>query len=126
MGCTGLTSVSMPSSITQMGESIFEGCTGLTSGDWSAKYIRPGTFLDCTGLTEFTIEEGVGEISSDAFSRCKNLKVIAKGAFDDCCPDDIFENAYVNYATLHVPTSVVEDYRTTTPWSEFGKIEAID
>ena len=75
VGCTGLTSISIPSGI-QMGESVFEGCSGLTSGEWSARYIRPGTFLDCTGLTEFTINEGVGEISSDAFSRCRNLAVV--------------------------------------------------
>ena len=129
-----------------MGESVFEGCTGLTSGEWSARYIRPGTFLDCTGLTEFTINEGVGEISSDAFSRCRNLAVvrisstvgtIGPKAFSECeslkdvyyyrealpsyCSDNVFENSYVNNATLHVPASAIEAFRTTAPWSEFGK-----
>jgi hypothetical protein len=134
----------------QMGESVFEGCTGLTSGDWSARYIRPGTFLDCVGLKEFTIKEGVGEISSDAFSRCKNLAVvriagtvgtIGPKAFSECenlkdvyyyreslpdyCYDNVFENSYVSYATLHVPASAIEAYQQTLPWSTFGTIVAL-
>ena len=30
-GCTGLTSISIPNSVSSIGESAFEGCTGLTS-----------------------------------------------------------------------------------------------
>jgi hypothetical protein len=36
-----------------------------------------------------------------------------------------FEGSYINYATLHVPDFVLDDYRTTSPWSEFGKFEGI-
>ncbi len=28
--------------------------------------------------------------------------------------------------TLHVPASAIEAYKTTTPWSEFGTIKAIE
>ena len=31
-----------------------------------------------------------------------------------------------NYATLYVPASVINDYKTTAPWSEFGTIKAIE
>lgn len=27
----------------------------------------------------------------------------------------------INNATLHVPASAIEAFRTTAPWSEFGK-----
>ena len=37
-----------------------------------------------------------------------------------------FDGAYINYATLHVPTSAIEVYRSTKPWSEFGSIVAIE
>ena len=134
-----------------MGDQIFEGCTGLTSVDWSTISIMPGTFLDCTGLTEFTVPEGVQDIRSDAFTRCENLAVVriastvgtfGPRAFAECenlvdvyynrdrlpdyCGDNVFEDTYVSHATLHVPASAIEDYRATFPWSEFGKIEAIE
>jgi len=36
-GCTGLTSVTIPNSVTSIGYSAFYGCTGLTSVTWNAK-----------------------------------------------------------------------------------------
>ena len=38
----------------------------------------------------------------------------------------IFDNSYIGFATLHVPESAIETYRTTAPWSEFGQIVAIE
>ena len=35
-GCTGLTSVSIPNSVTSIGDQAFEGCTSLTSVTWNA------------------------------------------------------------------------------------------
>lgn len=37
-----------------------------------------------------------------------------------------FEGSYIEYSTLHVPASAIESYRTTAPWSGFGKIVALD
>ena len=38
----------------------------------------------------------------------------------------IFDNSYIGFATLHVPESAIETYRSTAPWSEFGQIVAIE
>ena len=38
---------------------------------------------------------------------------------------DAFQDSYPNYATLYVPASAINDYKTTAPWSEFGTIKAI-
>lgn len=38
----------------------------------------------------------------------------------------IFNNAYVEYATLHVPAASLEAYKSTAPWSSFGKIVALE
>ena len=38
---------------------------------------------------------------------------------------DAFENTYPQYATLYVPASAINDYKTTEPWSQFGTIKAI-
>ena len=70
--CTSLTSVTIPSSVTSIGDGAFMGCTGLTSitipesvtsiGEWA--------FLGCTGLTSVTIPESVTRIGDKAFTGC--------------------------------------------------------
>ena len=59
-GCTGLTSVTLPSSLTSIGPSAFSSCTGLKSVTLPDKvtYIGPQAFLGCSGLTNFTVEVG--------------------------------------------------------------------
>ena len=37
----------------------------------------------------------------------------------------IFDNAPINEATLYVPEASLNSYKTTFPWSDFGKILAI-
>ena len=37
-----------------------------------------------------------------------------------------FLNCYPNYATLYVPASAINNYKTTEPWSQFGTIKAIE
>ena len=58
-GCTGLTSVTIPNSVTSIGRSAFEGCTGLTSitiGN-SVTSIGGSAFYNCTGLTSVHISD---------------------------------------------------------------------
>ena len=54
-GCIGLTSVTIPSSVTSIG-SAFSGCTGLTSVTIPSSVTSlDGAFSGCTGLTSVTI-----------------------------------------------------------------------
>ena len=39
---------------------------------------------------------------------------------------DIFDGSYIEYATLHVPAALVELFRSTSPWSGFGTIVALE
>ena len=53
-GCSGLTSVTIPDSVTSIGERAFSGCSGLTSiviPD-SVTSIGGYAFLECSGLTD--------------------------------------------------------------------------
>ena len=74
-GCSGLTSVIIPSSVTKIDMYAFSGCTGLTSVTIpeGVTQICEKTFSGCTGLTSMTIPEGVTVIWSDAFSGCTGL-----------------------------------------------------
>jgi len=74
-GCTGLTSITIPNSVTSIGSSAFSGCTGLTSITIpnSVTSIGSGAFLGCTGLTSVTIPNSVTSIGGGAFSGCTGL-----------------------------------------------------
>ena len=74
-GCSGLTSLTLPSSVTSIGRGAFYGCWKLTSltipsGVTSIGY---SAFRGCSGLTSLTIPSSVTEISDDAFKGCSGL-----------------------------------------------------
>ena len=73
-GCSGLTSLPISSSVTKIGKRAFEGCTGLTSVTIPSSVTSiVGAFNGCTGLTSVTIPSSVTEIGADAFKGCTGL-----------------------------------------------------
>ena len=69
------TSLTLPSSITEIGEGAFEGCSGLTSLNLLASISEIGDFAfsDCSGLTSLNLPDGISEIGDFAFSDCSGL-----------------------------------------------------
>lgn len=80
--CTGLTSISLPASLTTIGEGAFEGCKSLTSITLPANLtkIDKYTFSDCTGLTSITLPANLTQIGEYAFYDCGGL---ASAVFED-------------------------------------------
>ena len=77
-GCTGLTSVTIPSGVTSIGLSAFQGCTGLTSVTIpsSVTSIEKDVFGDCTGLTSVELSNNLTSINEYAFNGCRSLTLI--------------------------------------------------
>ena len=77
-GRTKLTSVVIPNSVTWIGTSAFNGCTGLTSvimqdGEKDVTYLGNNAFDGCTNLTNIRLSSTLTSMSSQVFNNCKSL-----------------------------------------------------
>ena len=78
-GCTSLTSITIPNSVTSIGYDAFSGCTSLTSITIpdSVTSIGGRAFDGCTSLTSITIPDSVTSIGELAFNNCTSLTSIS-------------------------------------------------
>ena len=146
-GCSGLTSLTLPSSVTKIGCYALSSCIGLTSLTLPSSVTEIGehAFLNCRGLTNFTIPSGVTSIGTSAFFCCYGLisltipsSVTSIGgfAFNDCSgltsiyaymeklPEtgsNLFLGCDAKNCTVYVPKGTYDDYKA----SEFGYFEKI-
>ena len=73
-GCSGLTSLTIPSGVTSIGYSAFEGCSSLTSLTIPSSVTSIGSVAFAySGLTSLTIPSGVTSIGESTFYGCSGL-----------------------------------------------------
>ena len=92
--CTGLTSITIPDSVTSIGSGAFRNCTGLTSVTIGSGVTGIGNyaFYNCTGLTSITIPGSVTSIGKYAFDYCTGLEEIY---FNATAMNELSSNNYV-------------------------------
>ena len=138
-GCISLTSVNIPSKMEMIDSSVFENCSALTSITIpeGVKLIHYEAFADCTSLATVVLSSSVTDIVTYAFRGCSSLADVycysaippGKPSYASVMPDPgyyVFKDCPIDSATLHVPVASITAYRTTSPWSEFGSIVAVD
>lgn len=76
--CSSLTKISKPVNCTSIGENAFYGCTGLTVMAMPNKLTNIGShaFSGCAGLKSVTLSGSVTSIGAWAFDGCTSLKSI--------------------------------------------------
>ena len=121
--CTGLTSVTIPNSITIISNGAFLSCSELTSIDIpnSVTTIGNYAFEGCYGLTSVTIPNSVTSIGNYAFEGCSSLTRV------DChivnpasvsMGNNVFYNYTSDYSnrTLYVPYGTSGFYQADEKW----------
>ena len=106
-GCSGLTSLTIPSSVTSIGSSAFSGCSGLTSLTIpsSVTEIEHSAFSGCSGLTSLTIPSSVTRIGQSAFEGCSGLTSLTiSSSVTEIC-DYVFKGCS-GLTSLTIPSSV--------------------
>ena len=151
-GCSGLTSIEIPNSVTSIGSSAFEDCTALTSIEIpnSVTGIGHYAFYGCTGLSSVEIPNSVTSIGEEAFKRCSNIESlyisnsiesIGYEAFARCekikeikiglekpirASESIFADVVYDDAILYVPIGAKYRYEKREPWNLFFDIVEMD
>ncbi|HGE5778245.1 TPA: leucine-rich repeat domain-containing protein, partial [Flavobacterium psychrophilum] len=125
MHCNNLTSVTIPNSVTTIGNYTFSDCPDLTSVTIpnSVTSIGDEAFFNCSGLTSVTIPNSVTKIQNDAFYNCSRLTTV------NCyitrplvIHADVFGNITQSNCALNVPTGTQVAYQAAAVWRNFSPI----
>ena len=152
--CSGLTSINIPSVVTNLGSYAFVGCENLSGSiiiPNGVTVINNGVFKDCSSVISFTIPNAVTRIGDESFMYCSGITSIdipstvtsiGVGAFQTCkslvsviCrpttpPTGGYSTTFAGNASgrkIYVPADSVNTYKTDSGWWSFWKdsIEAI-
>ena len=134
--CTDLTSIMFSNSVIYISGNAFARCCSLESVviPNSINSIGERAFYGCDNLVSLTIGNSVDWIMNAAFANCPNLEdvycysvnVFGKTNNDhDNTASDAFEGSYIEYVTLHVPESAINDFKSESPWSGFGTFASL-
>lgn len=76
--CSGLTKITVPRNVTSLGFAVFQGCSGLTSVSLPSSLTSVGYYLfeNCTALTSVSMPSSLTTLSNSMFKGCTSLSSI--------------------------------------------------
>ena len=108
-GCTELTSVTVPAGVTEIKDSTFAGCTNLETVEVQGEVtaIAPSAFEDCTSLTSINVPDTVTTIGESAFAGCTSLTSVSVPAGVTTIESSTFAGC-TNLTTVEIKGEVTE------------------
>lgn len=79
LGCASLECLSLPPTVTEIGEGAMRECEALRAFTvpQGVRVIEPHTFEWCTALRSVTLPPGLKEVGMSAFKYCRSLEAVA-------------------------------------------------
>ena len=127
--CSGLTSIEIPNSVTNIGRFAFRDCSGLTFVTFgnNVTSIGKSAFSGCTSLKSIEIPNSVAKIGDEAFAYCSTLNgLVCLASMPPACGVAVFRGMDKSLCTLKVPKGSKDAYRQADGWKEFPNIEEVD
>ena len=126
--CSALEKVNLPSTLNVIGDFAFSGCTQVKAYDFGESLwkIGYGAFTNNKALTSICLNDFVSEIGKEAFRSCTNLKTVTNWNFDNPQPiagKNVFAELDLSKMTLVVLPGKQNMFKDADVWKEFGKIE---
>ena len=105
-GCSGLTNIEIPSSVTNIGDFAFSDCSGLTNIEIPSSVTSIGeyAFSSCSGLTRIIIPNSVTAIETAAFAYCSGLTEVTLSNNLKSIEGYVF--TLCNLTSIYIPASV--------------------
>lgn len=128
-GCTDFSSLKLPSGVHWIGSYAFAGCKSLTSVTLPSGviWIKSYTFYGCESLRSINLHSDLEYIGEKAFEGCKGLTSIYAFMEKPCeIEETTFDNETKINATLYVPKGSLLDYWNDNQWKKFMNIEEFD
>lgn len=118
-GCTSLSGINIPSTVTEIGRSAFEQCTALTSVDIPSSVTKIGAFAfaQCTLSTSIDIPSGVTEIGDGAFAGCSDLEIVNMNSIHP----PIVGIGFFTRSTITIPQEAdLEEWQRNEKWRSYA------
>lgn len=131
-GCLSLSTISLPSRLTDIGNYSFYGCTALKTIKFSENAtlatIGDYGFYDCPMLHTVDMSNcnQVTKIGASAFQSSDEMRLFKIGTVvPPTCGSTPF-GAVGNYSVLKVPDGAVTQYQSASGWKDFASITSLN
>lgn len=124
--CSSMTSLTIPSSVKNIGYEAFYACSSLTTLTIpdGVETIENHAFSENESLTKLVLPNSITSIGISAFSCCNNLTTVYT-----YIPTPFAISAFpsaINNCTLYVPEGSIDAYKNTSGWNSFGNYFEIE